>query len=711
MNLKRRALCTVVLATSAFALLVSGAGAQTFYVDQRGASSTCLGRGTSACGTIKEAIEKTEGVAGPNTIEVEIETPGEPEIYTENVELSTVRDKALTITGEEPGVILHGHVTVKSPADGITLSNLEIRSTGAVAVSGTGAAITLLNDHVLSESASRAVADSSAPLTIEGGKVTTEADSGFAVLDSGGALTVNHAQIFNGEGGIGSEAGGIASGGGSLSVNETRVVNEGSASGVQFGIVAEGDSSAVIRNSSVSQGSPAMGVIFENAPATVEGLKVEMQDKADTVQAIDIESTDPASLSHVETSGEWVGPAAMILSPQVTISDSRLVSSLLAKSFAVRYSGTGATSGLLVQRSVIEAPIKAPAALQVMTGNATLDSSEVLGGQAGVFFEADAATRQLTVSASTLGPFNGFLSEAPGSVGVEAKATGKAGTANVSIQGSVLLEAQTSLLAGLEDHATVTCASSAVPSEIQTPTSGKGEVDCAAGTNGNTNSSGELAALFAEPLHNWGLAPGASAVDSVPAAALTLPFGLVASATDLAGNPRVLDGNGDCVAIQDKGALELQGHAAACPGKPTPAPIGAPAAKPVITALSLSPSAFRAAPRGAALAKAKVKYGAKLSWHDSQAATSTFTVLRLTSGRMQGHSCHKPSATNRHGRRCTLRVKVGAFTHADTASTNSARFSGRVHGQKLPPGSYLLTVAARDAAGTSTVEGKAFKIV
>ncbi len=707
MNPNSRALCSVALTVCAFVLLAAGAQAQTFYVNQRGKGAPCTGRGINACVTIKEAIEQTEGTAGPNTIEVELESPGEPEIYKENIELGTVRDKALTITGEEPGVILQGHVTIKSPADGITLSNLEIRSTGVSAVSGTGAAIALVDDHVLSESTSRAIQDNGGPLTIEGGKVTTESDNGFAVFDSGGALTVNGTQIFNGEGGIGSEAGGVVSGGGSLSVTGTRVVNEGSTNGVQFGIVAEGDSSATIRDSSVAQGSPAMGVIVENSPATIEGLKVEMQDKAATVQAIDIESNDAASLSHVETSGAWTGPAALLISHQLTISDSRLISNLLAKSYAVRFAGIAATSGLLVQRSVIEAPIKAPAALQVMTGNATLDSSEVLGAQAGIFFEADSAAHQLTVSASTLGPFNGILSEAPGSVGVEAKATGKAGEANVSIEGSVFLEAQTAL-AGLEDHAAVTCTNSAVPSQIQTPNTlkGTGEVNCAAGTSGNTNSSGELASLFAEPLSNWSLAAGASAVDSVPAAAIALPFGIVPSATDLAGNPRIVDGNGDCVATQDKGAFELQGHSAPCPPGPHPP---AKAAAPTISGLSLTPTALRPAPKGATFAK-KARYGAKVSWRDSEAATASFTVVRLSAGRTQGRSCRKPSHENRHGRRCTLKINAGGFTHADLAGADSGRFSGRLKGHRLAAGSYELMVVPHNANGTGAAVSKAFRI-
>jgi hypothetical protein len=154
-------------------------------------------------------------------------------------------------------------------------------------------------------------------------------------------------------------------------------------------------------------------------------------------------------------------------------------------------------------------------------------------------------------------------------------------------------------------------------------------------------------------------------VDSVPAAALA---GLTPSATDLAGAPRVVDGNGDCVAVQDKGAFELQGHSAACP-----APLIVAPPKPVagvLTALTISPSAFSAAPSGAPIS-ARKKYGATISYRDSQIATTTFTVLRPTAGRKQGKSCKRPSRSNRRGKRCTLYVAAGSFTHADKAGKNS----------------------------------------
>ena len=192
----------------------------------------------------------------------------------------------------------------------------------------------------------------------------------------------------------------------------------------------------------------------------------------------------------------------------------------------------------------------------------------------------------------------------------------------------------------------------------------------------------------------------------MPAAAIALPFGIAPSTTDLAGAPRVVNG-GHCAAIQDKGALELQGHAG-CPSPPPPVVKLKPVAG-VISALALSPSTFAAALRGATIS-AKKKYGTKISYRDSQAATTTFTVLRPLAGRTQGRSCKKPSQKNRHGKRCSYYTALGSFTHADGAGANSVHFSGRLHGRRLPRGSYRLQAVARDAAGNGPAVFRGFKI-
>jgi hypothetical protein len=225
--------------------------------------------------------------------------------------------------------------------------------------------------------------------------------------------------------------------------------------------------------------------------------------------------------------------------------------------------------------------------------------------------------------------------------------------------------------------------------------------------------------LFAEPLKNWKLSASSSAIDSVPVAAITLPFGLTPSTTDLEGNPRFE--SVACNLLQDKGALELPGHGTPCPvavvSPPAPSPSPSPAPskplKAVLSALTISPTAFLAAPSGAtvsAASAAKKKYGAKISYRDSQIATTTFTVLRPTSGRMQGKSCEKPSQKNKHGKRCTLYVSVGSFPHSDKAGAISLHFSGRLKGKRLAPGSYRLQALAHDAAGNSAVIDKNFTI-
>jgi hypothetical protein len=299
--------------------------------------------------------------------------------------------------------------------------------------------------------------------------------------------------------------------------------------------------------------------------------------------------------------------------------------------------------------------------------------------------------------------------------------------ANVSIQGSIVLEKQVALAAA-EDKTNIACAYSAAPSQTQAAGGTAGAIVCPAGVSGNTDVN-PLSSLFPEPLSGYNLSPSSSAVGSVPPGAISLPFGLTPSATDLAGNPRTGDGVDACFAAQDKGALELQGHLVSCPTTPTGTTTGggSPPSGPsggvpkplagVITALAVNPSSFGAAPSGATISlaaaskrKGKKKYGATISYRDSQMATTTFTVLREESGRTQGKSCKKPSKSNRHGKRCTLYAPVGTFSHADLSGTNSLHFSGRLNGRKLAKGRYRLSAVTHNSAGAGPVATREFKI-
>jgi hypothetical protein len=417
---------------------------------------------------------------------------------------------------------------------------------------------------------------------------------------------------------------------------------------------------------------------------------------------------------HLRVSGAWKGVAFEGVFGSPTLRDSSLASDPTSAKPTLVYIGSSELPGLLVQRSVVQdATAALPGTILVENGNATLDSSEVLGGRSGVFFAHGAGkTRTLTLAGSTVDA--GVLGEADkppvSAVDVESSS---GSLANVAVEGSVLLEPQLAELAtGTKgEKASIACSYSDVPNQTQAEGGTKGSIACTNGVSGNTTST--PASLFVAPGTNFGLNPSSSAVDSVPAGAIALPFGFKPSATDLAGNPRVVNGNGDCTAVQDKGALELQGHAGACPPPPVlvvSTPPKAPPTTGAITALTISPSSFFAAPFGATATSAKRKYGTTVSYRDSQAGTTTFTVLRPVAGRKQGKTCKRQGKANRHGKRCSLYIVLGSFTHADSAGGNHLHFSGRLKGRKLAKGSYRLQAIPHGAAGNGGAVSREFTI-
>ena len=333
-------------------------------------------------------------------------------------------------------------------------------------------------------------------------------------------------------------------------------------------------------------------------PGSVSGVKVKMENAASSAGAI-VQALGTDSYGHVEVGGASIGPAFQAEGGNATFSDSRLIAGPTDATPAVAYFGFDETPGLLLQRTVVQAPATAaPGALEVLDGNATLDSSEVLGGASGVAFVQEAGKeRRLTVAASTIDAGKPGVADGAGVYGVSVGVGGTASHANVLIEGSILLEGQFAEVgAGEKDEATVTCKDSDAPSQTQAASGAAGAINCAAGSEGNAHSTPE--SLFAAPITNYQLNPSSSAVDSVPTGEIKLPFGLTPSTTDLAGNPRSEDL--DCVALQDKGALELQGRSTPCPvAVPILAPVSPKPVAGVITGLLISPSTFLAAPSGA----------------------------------------------------------------------------------------------------------------
>lgn len=104
-----------------------------------------------------------------------------------------------------------------------------------------------------------------------------------------------------------------------------------------------------------------------------------------------------------------------------------------------------------------------------------------------------------------------------------------------------------------------------------------------------------------------------------------------------------------------------------------------------IMTLSISPSRFRAAHKGASIARRRAaRIGATVIYTDTRAGQVIFTISMSVRVRCK-HSAR------RHARVCTRRATLGRFVRTDSAGTNSFRLTARLHGHPLAPGRYLLT--------------------
>ena len=129
-----------------------------------------------------------------------------------------------------------------------------------------------------------------------------------------------------------------------------------------------------------------------------------------------------------------------------------------------------------------------------------------------------------------------------------------------------------------------------------------------------------------------------------------------------------------------------------------------------LSALSVVPTAFEAAPSGPSIKSAKKKgaTGTRVSYTLSQASSVRFTVQQPAKGRRVKRgkklSCVKPNRKNRKSKKCKRVESVGGFTVQGSAGKNSFRFMGRVSGRKLRPGKYSL-VGRPQGGGIGTTTG------
>jgi hypothetical protein len=137
---------------------------------------------------------------------------------------------------------------------------------------------------------------------------------------------------------------------------------------------------------------------------------------------------------------------------------------------------------------------------------------------------------------------------------------------------------------------------------------------------------------------------------------------------------------------------------------------------PVLTKIGserLAPSSFPAAPSGPSAVSAKRKYGTKVTYTLNQAASVRFTVTQAQSGRRGSRGrCVAPTRRNRTARRCTRVVTLsGSFTRTGNAGTNTFRFTGRIGGKRLKPGTYKLVATPKANGQTGRPVSVTFHII
>jgi hypothetical protein len=160
-------------------------------------------------------------------------------------------------------------------------------------------------------------------------------------------------------------------------------------------------------------------------------------------------------------------------------------------------------------------------------------------------------------------------------------------------------------------------------------------------------------------------------------------FSMLGTVEDLFGLPRLADATattafGSDVFTQQNGLPPGSLQASNSPMQAAPHDSG----------LKLKPKSFAA--------KSHKHHGTTITYHDTEIAVTTLTIKILIHGYRPGRGGCKGHERGhkqpKHSKACTLTQTVGSFTHPDTAGQNTVRFSGRLHGHVLAPGSYLLEI-------------------
>ena len=512
-------------------------------------------------------------------------------------------------------------------------------------------------------------------------RATPEADT--IVVDAGTyTQTINLDQAAD----AGLVIQGAGSGGGAFDPATQTIVRATSASGTAQIRTIQDD--VVLRGLRLDVPSPYQrgGLDLLASRVRVEDVLVELNWSDSAAVAINTSAAKSGIvLDRVRVAAPPASRGVLAYAASMVIADSQIASGQQA----VELLGPGLT--------IARSRLSRGGAGAVVFGSAqglVIDSSLLTGGGTGLeLYAPDATTMSAQLRGVTIDAGEAKVSD-PGLAALRARAdsgAGTVGTATITATDSILVESQASEGSGVGQ---ITCLFSDAPSQAES--TGADFVSCPGNAAGNSSSG--PGALFAAGA-DWHLLPGSPAIDGGSPAALAGGE----SATDLDANPRLADGNLDCLPRRDKGAYELTGQSAPCP--PNPAP--------VVRGFSLTNKVFRAAGgRASASAKRPTPVGTTFRWRLSEAARVRIAVERQVTGRRAGGRCRKETPKNRKARKCTLYTASGALTARGKSGKGSKRYDGRLRRKALPPGNYRGVMVATDSAGQrSKAKRVAFKIV
>lgn len=137
------------------------------------------------------------------------------------------------------------------------------------------------------------------------------------------------------------------------------------------------------------------------------------------------------------------------------------------------------------------------------------------------------------------------------------------------------------------------------------------------------------------------------------------------------------------------------GQSTICPGGSSPRTTATADTLPALGKVKAKPKKFKAKPKG----KAKGKFGTTFRYTVSEAGTVRFKIERKAIGRLVGKKCKPRTAKNASKKKCPLFKGVGSRSQQAKAGANKLKWSGKLKGKPLSPGSYRATVTATDKAG------------